>query len=49
MDFSISLNFITGAMIGIEFTHGDDEEDNGRYMVIDLLIVRLVFGIYPEQ
>ena len=46
MDFSIEVNFITGAMIGIEFA-SDDE--GGKYAVLDLVILRLVFGLYPSE
>jgi hypothetical protein len=45
MDFSIGLHFITGVMLGLEFT--TDEED--KYLVVDLLIVRLTFGLHPME
>lgn len=46
MDFSIELNFITGAMVGIEFV-SDDE--GGKYAVLDLVILRFVFGLHPAE
>ncbi len=46
MDFSIQFNFITGMMLGVEFV-SDDEE--GKHMVLDLLILRLMFSVYPDN
>ena len=46
MDFSIQYNFITGMMLGVEFT---SDEEGGKYMVWDLLILRLVFAAYPIE
>jgi hypothetical protein len=45
MDFSISVNFITGVMLGIEFS----TEEDSKYMVLDLFIARLVFGLHPIE
>jgi hypothetical protein len=45
MDFSIGLNFITGVMLGLEFV--TDEED--KYLVVDLLILRLTVGLHPIE
>jgi hypothetical protein len=47
MDFSISFNFITGMMLGIEFV--TDEEEGSKHMVIDLLILRLMFSAYTIE
>lgn len=47
MDFSISINLITGMMLGIEFA--EDEEDNSKHMVLDLLILRFMFSLYPSE
>jgi len=47
MDFSISVNLITGVMLGVEFV--TDDENNSRHMVIDLLILRLMFSAYYDQ
>jgi hypothetical protein len=44
MDFSITYNFITGMMLGIEFV--TDEEEGAKHMVLDLLILRLMFSAY---
>lgn len=46
MDFSIQYSFITGVMLGIEFTR---DEEGGSYMVLDLLILRLIFAAYPIE
>lgn len=46
MDFSIQFAFITGAMLGIEFT---SDEEGGRYMIWDLVILRLIFAAYPIE
>lgn len=45
MDFSIDVNFITGMMLGIEFT----TDEGSKYMVLDLFIARLVFGLHPTE
>ncbi len=45
MDFSIEAHFITGVMLGLEFTTDEDS----KYLVIDLFIVRLAFGLHPME
>lgn len=40
--FSLSINFISGIMLGIEFY--EDPEDDLKLVVIDLLIVRIMIG-----
>lgn len=45
MDFSIDVHFITGMMLGIEFTTDVDSS----YMVLDLFIVRFAFGSHPVE
>lgn len=47
MDFSISINLITGIMLGLEFV--TDDENKSRHMVIDLLIFRLMFSAYYDE
>lgn len=46
MDFSLSIHWITGVMVGIEFQ--SDDEGDSRYMVLDLAILRFVFGLHQE-
>ncbi len=46
MDFSIGFNFITGVMLGIEFTR---DEEGSSYAVLDLLILRLIFAAHPYE
>lgn len=45
MDFSIDVHFITGVTVGLEFTTDEDS----KYMVLDLFIARLVFGLHPIE
>lgn len=47
MDFSLSIHLITGVMVGLEFQ--SDDEGDSRYMVIDLAILRFVFGLHQES
>lgn len=49
MDFSVGVNFITGMMLGLEFSRDEDESSPSKYLVIDLLIVRFVFGLHPIE
>lgn len=45
MDFSIGAQLITGMMLGIELA----TEEDSKYMVLDLFIVRLVFCLHPME
>jgi len=39
---SISLDFITGVMLGIEFFDKDEMFETGGGMILDLFIVRIL-------
>jgi len=45
---TIELNLITGLMLGFEYVDRSDEEQDddydGKYVVIDLLILRILFS-----
>ncbi len=49
MDFSISFTFITGMMLGLEVARDEDEKNPSKYLVIDLFIIRFIFGLHPEE
>lgn len=41
MSVFVGVEFITGMMVGIEF--------RGRAVIFDLLIVRLIVGVIPDE
>jgi hypothetical protein len=40
--FTITMNFITGMMVGIEYVF--DDEDEIHHLALDLFIVRFLFS-----
>ena len=40
--FEISFNFIKGVMFGFEIVTEEDSEDDRKYFVVDLFILRIM-------
>lgn len=46
MAFSLQFSFITGMMLGLEF---ESDEEGGKYLILDLAIIRFVIGLHSVE